>query len=65
MYYYRIWDDKEELHYFKSNLDRTTIDRMKVEFESGRKVFTNTEFLDFLRKKDPEVEMISIMEVDY
>lgn len=65
MFYYRIFDDKEELHYFKSSLDRKSIDEFKKEFESGRKVYTNCEFLEFLKKKDSEAERITITEVDY
>ena len=65
MFYYRIFDDKEELHYFKSSLDRKAIDEFKKEFESGRKVYTNCEFLEFLKKKDSEAERITIIEVDY
>jgi len=65
MYYYRIYDDKEELSFFKSSLERMRIDELKREFEQGRRVFTNAEFLEFLRKKDEEAEIIAITEVDY
>lgn len=65
IYYYRIFDDKEELCYFKSSLDRNKVDELKKDFESGKKVFTNLEFLEFLRKKDAEAERIVITEVDY
>lgn len=65
MYYYRIFDDKEELYFFKSSFDRKRIDEFKKEFESNRKVYTNTEFLEFLKRKDAEVEQITIAEVDY
>jgi hypothetical protein len=65
MYYYRIFDDKEELYYFKSSFDRKRIDDFKREFESGKKVYTNCEFLEFLKKKDVETEQIQIVEVDY
>lgn len=65
MYYYRIYDDKEELSFFKSSLERGNIEELKKEFEQGRKIFTNAEFLEFLRKKDREAEIIAITEVDY
>jgi hypothetical protein len=65
MYYYRIYDDKEKLSFFKSSLDQRVIDELKKEYEKGRQVFTNEEFLEFLRTKDPEAELISIAEVDY
>ena len=65
MYYYRIYDDKEELNYFKSSLERDLIDRLKREFESDRQVYTNPDFVEFLKKKDKEAEIITITEVDY
>jgi hypothetical protein len=65
MNYYRIYDDKEELNFFKSSLDRKVIDELKKEFERDRKLYTNSEFIEFLKKKDSEVEMITITEVDY
>ncbi len=65
MYYYRIYDDKEELNYFKSSLERDLIDRLKREFENDRQVYTNPDFVEFLKKKDKEAEIITITEVDY
>lgn len=65
MYYYRIYDDREELNFFKSSLERNKVDELKKEFEQGRKMFTNEEFLEFLRNKDREAEIITITEVDY
>jgi len=50
MYYYRIYDDKEELNFFKSSLERNSVDELKKEFEKGRKLYTNAEFLEFLRQ---------------
>lgn len=65
MYYYRIYDDKEVLNFFKSALDCKNIDELKKEFEKNRRTFTNSEFVDFLKKKDKEAEIITITEVDY
>ena len=65
MYYYRIYDDREELNFFKSSLERNRVDELKKEFEKGRKLYTNAEFLEFLRQKDKEAELITITEVDY
>ena len=65
MYYYRIYDDKEVLNFFKSSLDCKKIDELKKEFEKDRRTFTNEEFVSFLRKKDKEAEIITITEVDY
>ncbi|MGB2869957.1 MAG: hypothetical protein WBD36_16025 [Bacteroidota bacterium] len=65
MYYYRIYDDKEVLNFFKSALDCKRIDELKKEFEKDRRTFTNEEFVNFLRKKDKEAEIITITEVDY
>ena len=65
MYYYRVYDDREELNFFKSSLDQKTIDDFKKEFEAERRVYTNSEFLEFLKKKDAEAEIITIREIDY
>lgn len=65
MYYYRIYDDKEQLNFFKSTLDRKSIDEIKMEFERDHKNCCNPDFLQFLKKRDKEVEPITISDISY
>ncbi|HAV23991.1 MAG: hypothetical protein A2X67_07355 [Ignavibacteria bacterium GWA2_55_11] len=65
MYYYRIYDDKEQLNFFKSSLDRKTIDAFKLEFERDHRSCCNPDFLKFLKTRDQEVETFTISDISY
>ena len=65
MYYYRIYDDTENLNFFKSSLDRKTIEQSLREFERKGDRFTNDDFVKFLKNQDKEAEIISITNVSY
>jgi hypothetical protein len=65
MYYYRIYDDKEELNFFKSSFDDKKIKEYMSEFEKERKQYFNLDFLEFLKKKDVDAEIIEVHNVSY
>ena len=65
MNYFRIYDDNEELNFFKTSLDNKTIEQFLKEFETERKKFCNPDFVEFLKKKDVEAEIISIHNLSY
>lgn len=65
MHYYRIYDDHEELNFFKSSLDDKAIQEMVKEFEAHRQHCYNCDFLEFLKKKDVDAELIEIHNVSY
>ncbi len=65
MYYYRIYDDKEELNFFKSSLNDKKIKEYMSEFEKERKQYFNLDFIEFLKKKDVDAEIIEVHNISY
>lgn len=65
MYYYRIYDDKEELNFFKSSLGHKQIEALLKDFEKTHETYCNPEFIEYLRKKDTEAEIIQVEQVTY
>ncbi|MGB9695931.1 MAG: hypothetical protein ACP5P3_01420 [Ignavibacteria bacterium] len=65
MYYYRIFDDKDELNFFKSSLDYQKILELLKEYEKNHQEYINSEFLKYLRQYDEEAEFIEITNIYY
>ncbi|HAL56987.1 MAG TPA: hypothetical protein DCP63_11070 [Bacteroidetes bacterium] len=65
MYYYRIYDDNEELNFFRSSIDNKKIEEYLREFELQRQRFSNPDFIDFLKKRDVDAEIITINNLSY
>jgi len=65
IYYYRIYDDTEKLNYLKSSLPHDEVERWLREYEETHEKYINPEFIEYLRKHDPEVEIIEISDISY
>ncbi|MDE3056985.1 MAG: hypothetical protein KGJ59_03400 [Bacteroidota bacterium] len=65
MHYYRIYDDHEELNFFKSTMDEKKIEELLKEFERERQQYFNLDFMEFLRKKDVDAEIIEVENISY
>ena len=65
MYYYRIYDDHEELNFFKSSMDDKKIRSFVEEFERERKQYFNLDFVEFLKKRDVDADIITIHSISY
>jgi len=65
MFYYRIFDDKEELNFFKSTFEYEKIAEFMKEFEKTHSEYCNTDFICFLKEKDKEAEIIDVTNIYY
>ena len=65
MYYYRIYDDKEHLNFIKSGLEQRRIRETLKEYEKVHEEYDNTDFVAFLKKKDPQAELIEVINISY
>jgi len=65
LYYYRIFDDKETLNFIKSSLPHDKVEHWLKEYERIHQKYYNPEFIDFLRKYDPEAEIIKVSDISY
>jgi hypothetical protein len=63
--YYRIYDDKEELNYFKSSLSHKQVERYLQTYEKKHNKYFNPEFIEFLKKYDNKAEIIKVEDVSY
>ncbi len=65
MYYYRIFDDKEEMSFFKSSLEYDRIVVLMKEYEKTHDEYINMDFIAFLKEKDKEAEIIEVNNISY
>lgn len=65
MFYYRIFDDKEDLNFFKSSLEYEKIAALMSEFEKTKDEYRNAEFITFLKERDKEAEIIDVTNIYY
>ena len=65
MYYYRIYDDKEELNFLKSSLEQKRIRELLNEYEKEHQEYYNNEFVEFLKNFDPTTELIDVINITY
>jgi len=65
LYYYRIYDDNEQVNFLKSSLEAKKIRRLLQNFEKTHQVYYNEEFVRFLKSHDPQVGMIEVTTITY
>lgn len=65
MFYYRIFDDKEELNFFKSTFEYEKIAALMSEFEKTHDEYCNADFIKFLKERDKEAEIIEVTNIYY
>ena len=65
MYYYRIFDDKDELNFFKSSFEYNKIQELIKEYEKNSQEYINPDFIGFLKKQDSEAELIDVTNIYY
>ncbi|MGE5458794.1 MAG: hypothetical protein ACM3RX_10605 [Methanococcaceae archaeon] len=63
--YYRIYDDKEEQNFFKSNLSQKEIEDLVKKFEADHQEYYNNDFFAFVKKHDPDAALIEIKSIYY
>jgi hypothetical protein len=65
MFYYRIFDDKEELNFFKSSLNYEKIRELMSEYEKSHQEYVNKDFIGYLKELDGETEIIEVTNIYY
>jgi hypothetical protein len=65
MFYYRIFDDKEELNFFKSSLSYARIRELMAEYEKSHQEYINKDFIGYVKEQDPEAEIIEVTNIYY
>lgn len=63
--YFRIYDDKEELNYFKTTLSHKQVERYLKSYEKKHNKYFNPEFIESLQKYDKKAELIKVEDVSY
>ena len=61
----KIFDDKEELNFFKSSLEYNKIAELMKKFEASHSEYYNRDFLVFLKTHDTEAEIIDVTNIYY
>jgi len=65
MYYYRIFDDKDELNFFKSSLPYEKVNEYMRQYEKEHQEYDNKEFVNYLNKFDKDAEFIEVTNIYY
>jgi hypothetical protein len=65
MFYYRIFDDKEELNFFKSSLSYEKIQEYMAEYEKSNQEYINKDFISYLKEHDDKTELIEVTNIYY
>lgn len=65
MFYYRIFDDKEELNFFKSSLNYEKIRELMTEYEKSHQEYINRDFISYLKEQDKDTEIIEVTNIYY
>jgi hypothetical protein len=65
IYYYRIFDDNEELDFLKTTLEYEKIRDLMKEFEKKNSEYLNKDFVNFLRSQDPDADIIEVTNIYY
>jgi len=65
IYYYRAYDDQEEKSYFKCSFDHAAIETLLKDFEQTHQAYYNYDFVNFLKEKDTDAELIEITNIYY
>ena len=64
-YYYRIYDDKEQINYLKSTFEEKKIRKILNKYEKKHQNYYNNEFIKFLKNYDPKAEIIEVVSITY
>lgn len=64
-YYYKIYDDKEELNYLRCTLPHDKVEEILNEYEETHQKYFNPEFISYLQKKGYEAEIIEVNDISY
>jgi hypothetical protein len=64
-YYYKIYDDREQLNYIKSTFEQKAIRKLLKKFEKTHQEYYTTEFLKALKSLDPKAELIDVMTISF
>jgi len=51
LYYYRIYDDQEQLNYLKSSLPHDEVEHWLKEYERTHQKYFNPEFIHYLHER--------------
>jgi hypothetical protein len=65
LFYYKIYDDTDEVNFFRSALDRKSISELLKEYERKHQKYVNPDFVEFIREHDPEAELIAVDTITY
>ena len=65
MFYYRIYDDEEQVNYIKTVVEQKRIRELLQDFEKGHQEYHNKEFIHFLQEQDPKAELIDVTTITY
>ncbi|MFA5403501.1 MAG: hypothetical protein WC358_01055 [Ignavibacteria bacterium] len=65
MFYYRIFDDKEELNFFKSSLSYEKIREFMTKYEKSHQEYINKDFISYVKEHDAEAEIIEVTNIYY
>lgn len=65
IYYYRIFDDKDETVFIRTNIDYNNIKCILAEFEKNHDEYLNEEFMAFLKKHDNDAEIFDVINLYY
>jgi hypothetical protein len=65
LFYYRIYDDKEDFNFIKSSFEHKKMEELLKDFEKTHKKYLNKNFIKYLQKSDPKAEIIEVSEISY
>ncbi|PIW70305.1 MAG: hypothetical protein COW08_02585 [Ignavibacteriales bacterium CG12_big_fil_rev_8_21_14_0_65_30_8] len=64
-YYYKIYDDKEELNYLRCTLPHDKVEELLTEYEKTHQKYFNPEFISYIQEKGYEAEIIKVSDISY
>ena len=65
IYYYRIFDDKDETNYMRTSVENTRFRELLAEYEKNHSEYYNSDFFEFLKSVDSGAEIIEITNIYY
>lgn len=65
LFYYRIFDDKEDFNFIKSSLPYHEVEKILKTYEKNHQKYFNSELVNYLQKFDPEAEIIEVSDMSY
>ena len=65
VYYYKIYDDKEQFNFIKSTLMESRIRELLKSFETSHQQYYNNEFLNYLKEYYTMAQIIEVNTITY